>query len=190
MTLFICLSDDIYVGSFLLSKAHIKKILEIFLNMYLNLKNKKTIFYFIIFFLIYLLLNFYKTNLVFAGKYYSKIQKQDSSENSSKNSSENVFLLEEQQEIDLLTSQVDDLYIQKHNILQEIKKIEAKLSYYFKLQNDKKNNNLKVYSDFLSSQICCFKEQKSDLKKKLHEISLKHIILEIKLKNTFSSHKK
>ena len=93
--------------------------------MYLNCKKIKSNFkfYLILVLFIYLLVNFNKTNLVFAGKFYSKIQKTDSSEKMFDSS---------QKEMEILKFQIDDLSKQKNSILKEIDQLEKNLLYHLK----------------------------------------------------------
>ncbi|WCA22402.1 effector protein [Candidatus Phytoplasma oryzae] len=145
--------------------------------MYLNLKKIKFIYPF---FLIILLVNFYKTNLVFAGKFYSKLKKTESSEEIFDSS---------KKEIEILTSQIDDLCHQKNLISQEINKSEKDLLFYSKTQSNKNTNISEKDLIYLKFRIQFLSKKKSLLIKQLNELSLEQINLEIKLRKILYSGK-
>ncbi|RAM55449.1 hypothetical protein DH96_02550 [Candidatus Phytoplasma oryzae] len=150
--------------------------------MYLNCKKIKSNFkfYLILVLFIYLLVNFNKTNLVFAGKFYSKIQKTDSSEKMFDSS---------QKEMEILKFQIDDLSKQKNSILKEIDQLEKNLLYHLKIKSKKNPNESERKSSALKFQIHFLKREKSLLKKQLYKIFLEQIDLEIKLRKILYSFK-
>ncbi|WP_245927107.1 effector protein [Candidatus Phytoplasma oryzae] len=126
-------------------------------------------------------MNFNKTNLVFAGKFYSKIQKTDSSEKMFDSS---------QKEMEILKFQIDDLSKQKNSILKEIVKLKKELEkYLLQIENQKKPNKSKIDLNYLNFKIYFSKKKESLLKKQLYEISLEQIDLEIKLRKILYSFK-
>ncbi|MBS2126629.1 effector protein ['Fragaria x ananassa' phyllody phytoplasma] len=148
--------------------------------MYLTLKKIKFSFKFFltIIFFIYLLLNFNKTNLIFAGKFYSKMEKTDSSEK--------IFNSSEKK-IEILEYQIDNLSKQKNLISQEIKDNLENLLFHLEIQSEKNPNVSERNSIFLKFQIEFLKKNQSDLKKKLCKISLDQIDLKIKLRKILYS---
>lgn len=151
--------------------------------MYLNLKNIKFSFkfYLILFLFIYLLANFQKTNLVFAGKFHSKIKQTESLEK--------IFDSSEKK-IEILRFKINDLSKEKSSILKEIDRLEENLLFHLKIQNKNNYNIDERKSIFLKFQISFLKEKKSFLKQKLKEITLEKIDLEIKLIKKINSLKK
>lgn len=147
--------------------------------MYLNLKKIKfkTKFYLILFLFIYLLVNLHKTNLVFAGKFHSKIKQTDSLEK--------IFDSSEK-EIEILRFKIDNLSKEKSSILEEIDRLEKKLLFHSKIKNNDFNIEERN-SSFLKFQISFLREKRYFLKKQLNEIVLEKIDLEIKLREKIDS---
>jgi uncharacterized ion transporter superfamily protein YfcC len=143
--------------------------------MYVNLKNIKFIskFYLILFFFIYLLFNFHATNLVFAGKFHSKIQQTDSLEKIFNSSGK---------EIDILRFQIDHLSKEKISILKEIDRLEENLLFHLKIQNKNNYNIEERNSIFLKFQISFVKQKRDLLKKQLKQNVLEQKYLEMKLR--------
>ncbi|MFW8664664.1 effector protein, partial [Candidatus Phytoplasma citri] len=124
---------------------------------------------------------FIKSNLVYAGQVHSGIKKTDSLEQ--------LFDSSETQ-IEFLRSKIDNLSIKRNSILKEINKIEESLSFHLKIRSKKNPKNSEINSSSLKFQISFLKEKKSCLKKKLYEINLEQIDLELQLRKKIYSLKK
>ncbi|WP_244609565.1 effector protein ['Cynodon dactylon' phytoplasma] len=130
-----------------------------------------------------MLINYSKSNLIYAGKVYSIFNKSNYSE-------KEINYSEKEKEIEILTSQIDDLYMQKNSILNEIHKSEKNLLSYLKIQNQTNPNIPEKNLINLKFQIFFLRKKKLLLEKQLEEIYLEKVYLEIKLRRILSSYKK
>lgn len=140
--------------------------------MYLNLKNTKfkNRFFLILFlFFCFLFINFYKKNLVFAGKFFSKNKKIDSSKS-------------KKIEVQTLRFQIDDLSRQKDLILEEIDKLEKDLLFYSEEKNNENMNFSKSDLTNLKFKITFLRKKNFLLKTQFHELALEKRHLEMELR--------
>ncbi|KAB8121854.1 effector protein ['Cynodon dactylon' phytoplasma] len=152
--------------------------------MYLNSKKIRlnSVFLFMVL-SFFMLINYSKSNLIYAGKVYSIFNKSNYSE-------KEINYSEKEKEIEILTSQIDDLYMQKNSILNEIHKSEKNLLSYLKIQNQTNPNIPEKNLINLKFQIFFLRKKKLLLEKQLEEIYLEKVYLEIKLRRILSSYKK
>ncbi|KXT29235.1 hypothetical protein AXA84_0264 [Candidatus Phytoplasma oryzae] len=149
------------------------KILKYSKKINLNLKFFLSLTFFLCFLTIFL-----KSNLIFAGKYYSKIQKTDSSDNS-------IVYLE--QKIESLKMKIESLS-QEENLFEiELQKSKEKI-FSLKMKINKAMSNKSL--NLLKLQIFNLQEEKIFYQKEIQNIIIQKIELKTELKKILKSYNK